>query len=62
MIILFIYTSNIWEKYGKHDFRRCSTCIGYLNIHGTHVTAYNFTDNNVLFFASDLKILYYNNY
>ena len=24
--------------------------IGYLNIHGTHVTANNFTNNNVVFF------------
>ena len=37
--------------------------IGCLNIHKTHVTASNFTTNNaVLFFVSDLKIVYYNNY
>ena len=36
--------------------------IGCLNIHGTHVTANNSTTNNVvIFFASDLKIVYYNN-
>ena len=35
--------------------------IGCLNIHGTHVTANNSTDNNVVFF-SDLKIVYCNNY
>ena len=37
--------------------------IGYLNIHGTHVTANNSTNNNVVFFfLSDLKIVYNNNY
>ena len=36
--------------------------IGCLNIHGTHVTAYNSTNNYVLFFVSDLKKVYYNNY
>ena len=37
--------------------------IGYLNIHGTHVTAHNSTNNNIVFFfVSDLKIVYYNNY
>ena len=36
---------------------------GSLNIHGTHVNAYNSTNNNVVFFfALDLKILFYNNY
>ena len=36
--------------------------IGRLNIHGTHVTATNSTNNNVVFFfVSDLKIVYYNN-
>ena len=37
---------------------------GYPNIHGTHVIANNSTNNNVvfLFFVSDLKIVYYNNY
>ena len=31
-------------------------------IHGIHVTAKNFTNNNVVFsFVSDLKIVYYNN-
>ena len=35
----------------------------YLNIQGTHVTTNNSTNNNVgFFFASDLKIVYYNNY
>ena len=34
-----------------------------LDIHGTHVTVNNFTNsNNVFFFVSDLKIIYYNNY
>ena len=37
--------------------------IGCLNIHGTHVTANNsINDNVVFFFVSDLKIVYYNNY
>ena len=36
--------------------------IGCPNIHGTHVTANNWTNNNVFFFVSDLKILYNNNY
>ena len=37
--------------------------IGYLNIHGTHVTANNSTNNNaVFFFVSGLKIVYYDNY
>ena len=37
---------------------RCS-----LNIHRTHVTANNSTNNNfAFFFVSDLKIEYYNNY
>ena len=36
---------------------------GYHNIHGTYVTANHFTSNNVvLFFVSDLKKVYYNNY
>ena len=35
---------------------------GYLNIHGNHVTANNPTNNNVFFFVSDLKIVYYNPY
>ena len=35
---------------------------GCLNIHGTHVTANNSTNNNVFFFVSDLKILHYDNY
>ena len=34
-----------------------------LNIHRTHVTANNSTNNNdVFFFVSDLKIVYYNNH
>ena len=33
-----------------------------LYIHGTHVTANNSTANNVVFFVSDLKIVYLNNY
>ena len=35
-----------------------------LNIDGTHVIANNSTNNDVvfLFFVSDLKIAYYNNY
>ena len=37
--------------------------IGCLSIHGTHVTANNSTNNNVVFFfVSDLKTVYYNNY
>ena len=38
--------------------------IGCLNIHETHVTANNSTTTNVLlvFFISDLKIVYNNNY
>ena len=40
-----------------------STYTGCLNIHGTHVTANNYTNNNVLFFlVSDMKIVCYNNY
>ena len=36
---------------------------GYHNIHGTHVTANNSPNNNVVLdFVSDLKIVYYNNY
>ena len=36
---------------------------GCFNIHGTHVTDYNSTNYNVVFFlASDFKIVYYNNY
>ena len=38
-------------------------CIGCLNIHETHVTANNSTNNNIVFFfVSDLKIVYYKNY
>ena len=38
-------------------------CIGCLNIDGTHVTANNSTNNNVVFFpVSDFKIIYNNNY
>ena len=34
-----------------------------LDIHGTHVTVDNSTNNNVMFFfVLDLKIVYYNNY
>ena len=34
-----------------------------LNIHGTHVTANNSTNNNVMFcFISDWKIVCYNNF
>ena len=37
--------------------------IGCLNIRGTHVTASNPTNNNVLFFfVVGLKIVYNNNY
>ena len=36
--------------------------IGCLNIHGTYVTANNSTNNNVFFFVSDLKIVYYSKY
>ena len=37
--------------------------IGSLYIYGIHVTANNSTNNNVMFFfASDLKIVYYNKY
>ena len=36
--------------------------IRYLNIHETHVSATNPSNNNVVFFlVSDLKIIYYNN-
>ena len=35
---------------------------GFLNVHGTHVTAnYSTNKNGVFFFISDLKIVYYNN-
>ena len=38
-------------------------CVEWLNIHGTHVTAKDSTNNNVVFFfISDFKIIYYNNY
>ena len=33
-----------------------------LNKHGTLVTASNSTNNNVFFFVSDLKVVYYNSY
>ena len=37
--------------------------IGCRNIHGTHVTDSNSTNNNVVFFFfSDLKIVSYNDY
>ena len=37
--------------------------LGCLNIHETHVTANNSTNNNVVFFfVLDLKIVFYNNY
>ena len=37
--------------------------IGCLNVHGVHVTVNNFIDNNVvIFFVSDLKVVYYKNY
>ena len=36
--------------------------IGCLDIHGTHLTANNSVNNNVFFFVSDLKIVYYDNY
>ena len=37
--------------------------IGCVNIHGSHVTANNSNNYNVVFFfVSDLKIVYYNNY
>ena len=52
LIIKYVYTS-IWG--GGY--------IGCLNIHESHVTANNTTNNNVvLFFVSYLKIVYYNNY
>ena len=39
------------------------TCIERLNIHVTHVTVNNsINNNNIVFFVSDLKIVYYNNY
>ena len=31
-------------------------------MHGTHVTADNLINNNMFFFVSHLKIVYYNNY
>ena len=37
-------------------------CVWCLNIHWTHVTANNSTNNNVvLSFVSDFKTVYYNN-
>ena len=42
------------KKLTAHHF------IGCLSIHGTRVTSNNFTNNNVFFFVSDLKILFYN--
>ena len=39
----------------------CKKSIGRVNIHSTHVTANNSTNNNVFFFVSDLKIVFYNN-
>ena len=50
-----ISIENLWGILKQQD-------IWCLNIHETHVTAYNSTNNNVLFFVSDLKIVYYNNY
>ena len=47
---------NAIKKYPPH------TNIGCLNIYGTYVTTNIFTNNNVGFFFSDLKIVYYNNY
>ena len=35
---------------------------GCLNMHRTHVTANNSTTNNVFFSATDLKMVYCNNY
>ena len=46
MFLLFIFVF----------FSRC------INIHGTHVTTDNSTNNNMFFFVSDLKIVYYKNY
>ena len=37
--------------------------IGFINIHGTHMTVNNSTSNSdMFFFVSDLKIVYNNNY
>ena len=41
----------------------CKLLTECLNIQGTYVTANNSTNNSVVFFfASNLKIVYYNNY
>ena len=37
--------------------------IGYLKLHGIHMTAYKSSNNNLVsFFASDLKMIYYKNH
>ena len=61
-----LYINNYdMKEYCVLDCIRCLKIHGYigcLNIHGTHVTANTSTNNNVSFFVSDLKIVYYNNY
>ena len=55
--ILLVSVINHCHINGLHLF--CDT-LGSLNIHGTHVTANNSTNNNVVFFfISDLKIVCY---
>ena len=49
--------------YFKNALKIILQYTGCLNIHGTHMTVNNFANNNVVFFfASALKIVYYNNY
>ena len=46
----------------SHSAHALEKGIGCLDIYGTQVTVNISTNNNVLFFVSDLKIVYYNNY
>ena len=53
--LMYRVSQNTWGQ--ATDNNSTNDNIGCLNIHGTHVTT-----NNVLFFVSDLKIVYYNKY
>ena len=62
---ILIFIRSVWTVLHKTSHIGCLNIHGYigcLNIHGTHVTAYSSTNYVVLFFVSDLKIVYYNNY
>ena len=56
-----IYMEPMWLSYYFCPFN-ISIHTGCLNIHGTHVTANNSSNNNVVFsLVSDMKIVYNNN-